>query len=52
MQRQEERVSKPLITLLFGALWSLRKHMNKGLQQLAPRKGQQERYRDNNAGLL
>lgn len=34
MQRQEERVSK--------------KHIHKSIQQLAPRKGQQERYRDNN----
>ena len=33
IQRQEERVSK--------------KHINKSIQQLAPRKGQQERYRDN-----
>lgn len=28
----------------------LRKHINKSIQQLAPRKGQQERYRDNDAG--
>lgn len=34
VQRQEERVSK--------------KHIHKSLQELAPRKGQQERYRDNN----
>lgn len=26
----------------------LRKHIHKSLQELAPRKGQQERYRDNN----
>lgn len=33
-----------------GLWWSLRKHIHKGLQQLAPRKGQQERYRNNDAG--
>ena len=36
----------------FRSFLRLRKHIHKSIQQLAPRKGQQERYRDNNAKFL